>query len=193
MATVLTEVLRHCRSPRVLLTIAVWLYLFWEKITDGGDDLFEVLILAVLVIGLVLSWLIQLILAWCKPNRRYRRVPLLAESGVAIVLLMFLTSGLPFELAFPLSRPALERFVQTTPWSQNDTELFSSRTSGPKYVGILRVLSVRRRKDGHLMIVTHSNMSYAHTLTWYPERKRRSFTWENGFFGSQWERGSSGM
>lgn len=173
---------QHLRSPRVWVTALLLLYLLWLRATDRGDDLLELLLLMALGGGLALAWFVVALRAWLQPERRAALRALVLEGAAAIVFLAFCLSPLPFQLAFPLSRPALERFVQ------------QPEPSGGRQVGLLRVLAVRRqRSDGHLALLIHSNMSYSHALVWYPERERRWFTWENGFLGSQWRLSSGGM
>jgi hypothetical protein len=179
---VMWNFLRQLRSPRVWVTVLYLLYLLWLRATDRWDDLLEVLLLLALGGGLVLAWFVVALRAWLQPERRAALRALVFEGVAAVAFLAFCVSPLPFQLAFPLSRPALERFVQ------------QPEPSGGRQVGLLRVLAVRRqRSDGHLALLIHSNMSYSHALVWYPERERRWFTWENGFLGSQWELVSWGI
>jgi hypothetical protein len=172
----------HLRLPRVLVTLLYLLYLLWLRATDRGDGLLEMLLLLALGGGLALAWFVVALRAWLSQKQWAVLRAFVLEGVVAVAFLAFCLSPLPFQLAFPLSRPALERFVQ------------EPQPAGPRQVGLLRVLAVRRQhSDGHLALLIHSNLSYAHTLVWYPEREHRWFTWENGFLGSQWSLFSGGM
>jgi len=180
---------RHVLTVRFVLTALFLLYLLWLNATDRGDDLLEVLALLALGLGLALAWAVQTLLACLKPQRRYQLRPLCIELAATGAFLAFCFSGLPFRLAFPLSRPALERFVNETPWPERSGKAQAVR----RQVGLLRVLAIRREPEGNLALLTHSNMSYAHFLVWCPRVRSARFASWDCCLGEHWYRYSYGM
>jgi hypothetical protein len=176
-------------TVRSALTALFLLYVLWLNATDRGDDFLTAFALLAVGLGLALAWAIQVLLALFKPQHRYRLCPLGIELAATGAFLAFCFSGLPFRLAFPLSRPALERFVKDTTWPSTPGQMQS--TGRP--VGLLRVLAIRREPEGNLALITHSNMSYTHVLVWCPQVKPPRFASGEGNFGEHWYRYSYGM
>ncbi|MES2465082.1 MAG: hypothetical protein V4671_31335 [Armatimonadota bacterium] len=185
---VLQNLRTHFFTVRFALTVTFLQYLFWVRMTDRGDDLLEILAFMVVGLGLALAWVVQTLRAFIKPPRRHL-LPLLGiELAATFIFLSIVSSGLPFQMGFWLSRPALDRFASETPLPQQSNE---TRRIG-RQAGLIRVLAIRRDEADNILVYIHSNMSYAHYLVRHP--KPGSSRLRHGkYLGYGWYRYSYGM
>ena len=180
----------HVFTVRFGLTVTLLQYLLWLRMTDRGDNLLEALFLMFFGIGLALAWFVRTLEATVKPPRRHLLPALGVELIATGVFLVFAQSEVPFLMAFPLSRPALERFVQEPGLPQTPQQKYNG---AHRQVGLLRVIGVRRDKEGNIALCIHSNMSYAHYIVWCPNGRPARFDSYGPFLDRHWYRYSYGM
>lgn len=137
----------HVFTIRFGLTILFLLHTLWLSVTESGDDLLEVLFLLLFGVGLALAWFVRTLEATVNPPRRHLLTALGIELIATFAFLAFTFSEIPFLMAFPFSRPALERFAQETGLPQTPQQKYSG---GHRQIGLLRVLAVRCDREGNL-------------------------------------------
>jgi hypothetical protein len=174
---------QHLLSTRVLLTLVFHLFCIGLAATGESVDIGWGLLCFLLGVGFVGAWAIVLAVAKTKEHPR-RRLQFLAGEPLVALLVVFCSPTIAFPLAFPFSRPALDRALKTEEIPLGRDE----RRPVQKRIGLIYVTAIYRDRSGDVVLDLPGGWAEYPQLVWTAKEKPAPYrSWLMELcFGSHW-------